>query len=110
TRRWTIGIERALQVRRSGIVAADQFFDVHYHELNRDPITTVRRIYAHFGMTLSATAETRMLRFIAENPKDKHGQHRYSLETFGLEPGDLTCRFKGYREYLGIPSEWTPAG
>jgi hypothetical protein len=108
TRRWTIGIERAVQFRRSGSVAADRFFDVPYHDLVRDPMAIIRRVYAHFGMTLTGTAEARMRRFLADNPKGKHGPHRYSLETFGLEADDLACRFKAYREHFGIQSESSP--
>ncbi len=107
-RRWTHGIECALQFRRSGRVAADRFLDVHYHELVRDPLAAVRRIYAHFDIPLTEAAETRMRHFLAENPKDKHGPHRYSLETFGLDADDLACRFKAYREHFGIPSESAP--
>ena len=105
SRRWTHGLERALDFRRSGRVAADRFVDVHYHDLVRDPLGVARRIYAHFGIPLTEIAETRMRRFLANNPKDKHGPHRYSLGTFALDADDLTRRFKTYREHFGIPSE-----
>ena len=101
--RWSTGLERTLQFRGNG--QADRFVDVHYHELVRDPLTVVRRIYAHLDAPLTDAAEQRMRRFLAENPKDKHGPHRYSLETFGLDAADLAHRFKAYREHLGIPSE-----
>jgi hypothetical protein len=81
---------------------------VPYHDLVRDPMAIIRRVYAHFGMTLTGTAEARMRRFLADNPKGKHGPHRYSLETFGLEADDLACRFKAYREHFGIQSESSP--
>jgi hypothetical protein len=68
----------------------------------------VRRIYAHFEMPLTEAAETAMRRFLAENPKDRNGAHRYSLGTFGLEADDLIRRFKAYREYFGVPVEGVP--
>lgn len=108
TRRWTLGLERAMRFRRSGQVAADRFFDVHYDRLICDPMATVRRIYLHFGIPLTDTAEARIRQFLADNPKDKHGQHRYSLEPFTLDCDDLTRRFKAYRECFGIPSEPIP--
>ena len=111
SRRWTIGIERALQVRRSDRVGAtDRFLDVHYHDLVQDPLAVVRRIYAHFGIHLSEAARSRMARFLADNPKDKHGPHQYSLEAFGLDVDDLSRRFKAYREHFGIPPETDPRG
>ncbi|MGH7331886.1 MAG: sulfotransferase family protein, partial [Candidatus Rokuibacteriota bacterium] len=103
--RWTNGLERAMQLRRSGLVAADRIVDIHYHDLIRDPMAAVRRIYTYFDMPLIDAAERRMRRFLEENPKDKHGAHRYTLSSFGLEPDDLARRFKGYCEHFGVPSE-----
>ncbi len=103
--RWTSGLEHSMLLRRSGRLPADRFVDVHYHELTRDPLGTVRRIYAEFGMPLSGTAEARMAKFLADNPQDKHGSHRYALESFGLDGESLAARFKGYREYFGVPEE-----
>lgn len=104
-RRWTMGIERALHVRGSGRVAGERFIDVHYHDLVQDPLAVVRRIYAHFGLPLSEMAQARMSRYLADNPKDKHGAHQYSLEAFGLDADALSRCFKAYREHFGIPSE-----
>ena len=105
SRRWTNGLDRAMRLRRSGRVSPDRFFDVHYHEMLRDPLTVVRRIYAHFDIPLTEAASAAMRRFLVENPKDKHGAHRYSLSAFGLDPDDLGRRFKAYREYFGVPRE-----
>lgn len=105
SRRWTNGLDRAMRLRQSGRVSADRFFDVHYHELVRDPMMVIRRIYAHFDVPLTEEASAAMRRFLAANPKDKHGAHRYSLSTFGLEADDLVRRFKAYREYYGVPRE-----
>ena len=38
TRRWATGLERAMQVRRSGILPAERFLDVNYDELVADPV------------------------------------------------------------------------
>ncbi len=105
SRRWTNGLDRAMQLRRSGRVPAERFVDVHYHELVRDPLAVVRRIYAHFEIPLTEATEAPMRRFLAENPKDKHGAHRYSPSSFGFEADDLARRFKAYREFYGVPSE-----
>jgi hypothetical protein len=105
THRWTVGLERAMHFRQGGTVAADRFVDVHYHDLIRDPLAAVRRIYARFDMPLTDPAETRMRRFLGDNPKDKHGAHRYTLSSFGLEPDDLIGRFKAYCEHFGVLPE-----
>lgn len=108
TRRWIDGFDRAVELRRAARVAPQRYLDVHYHELTRDPIGTVRRIYERFNRPLSATAEARMRRFLVENPKNKHGRHQYSLEMFGLDADELRGRCKTYCEYFGVPAEPGP--
>jgi hypothetical protein len=108
TQRWANGLERAMQYRQSEPGAGEHFLDVHYHELVRHPIETVRRIYARFDLALTSDVETRMRRYLADNPQDKNGRHRYTLETFGLDPTDLTHRFKTYLELYGVESEAPP--
>ena len=105
TRRWATGLERAMQVRRSGAVPAERFLDVNYHDLVADPLATIRRLYAHFDMPFGEEAERRMRLHLADYPKDKHGAHAYSLGAFGLDPGDLAHRFKGYCEHFEIGPE-----
>ena len=105
TARWTDGLERSLQLRRTGRVSAERVVDLHYHELVRDPMNAVGQIYSQFGMPLTELADTRMRAFLAANPKDKHGRHEYALDTFGLDAQDLARRFKAYSEYFGVPSE-----
>ncbi len=105
TLRWTDGLERSLELRRNGRVSRERLVDVHYHELVKDPMATVRRIYSHFQTPLTMAAETSMQGFLAENPQGKHGRHEYALDTFGLDAQDLAHRFKEYSEYFGVPSE-----
>jgi len=105
TNRWTNGLERSLELRRSGRVSPERVVDVQYRELARDPMATVRRIYAQFMMPLTPAAEQRMERFLAENHQDKHGRHHYALDNFGLDAQDLAQRFKAYSDYFGVPSE-----
>ena len=47
------------------------------------------------------TAERAMRAFLAANPKDKHGAHRYSLEQFGLDADEQDRRFAAYRARFG---------
>ncbi len=103
--RWMRGLERAVELRRSGQVARERAVDVHYAELTRDPMAVMRRIYARFDMPLSEVAETRMRQFLTDHPKGKHGPHRYALERYGFDAEELASRYKGYCEYFGVPSE-----
>jgi hypothetical protein len=105
TARLADGLERTMAVRERGLLGPERVFDVHFHEFVADEIGVVRRIYAHFGMTLDAAAEARMRRFLAVNPKDKHGAHRYTLAAAGLDPAVERRRYARYQERFGVPSE-----
>lgn len=106
---WTVrlatGLTRTMRVRERGLLPPAQVFDLHFHEFMRDEIAMVRRIYAHFGLQLSAEAESRMRRFLAENRVDKHGRHTYTLALGGLDEPTERRRYAEYQERYGIPSE-----
>jgi sulfotransferase family protein len=107
--RWTAllaaGLQKTMEVRSRGLAQEGQVFDMHFHEFMRDEIAMVRRIYRHFDMELSTEAETAMRRFLAANPKDKHGAHRYTLAAAGLDPDIERRRYAAYQERFGIESE-----
>jgi hypothetical protein len=102
--RWEEGAELAVKCRARGELQ-QQLFDAHYGELLRDPLSMVRRLYAHFDLELSASAERAMQRFLLANPKNKGGVHRYTLEEFGLNPEEERRRFQFYLDFFGIEPE-----
>ena len=91
-------IRTGLRARDQGCAPAEQFLDVRYRDLIEDPIGTVRSAYAHFDVPFTAMAETRMRRYLADSPKDKHGAHVYSLSQFGLDADEEHERYRDYRE------------
>jgi len=80
-------------------------FELHYDELTKDPIAAVRRIYDHFGYTMTDEAERRMRKFLVENPKDKHGRHRYSLQEYKVTDDDLHKYFGPYLRHFATKSD-----
>jgi hypothetical protein len=105
TARLAAGLESALRVRERAGLGDERVVDVAFHELVGNEIGTLRRIYERFGLALAPEAEARMRRFLAENPKDKHGAHRYELAFAGLDAARERRRYAGYQERFGIPSE-----
>jgi hypothetical protein len=95
-------IERAVTARRQ--VEPSRILDVHYRDLLKDPVGSIRRIYGYFGYSFDAQFEARIVKWLDENPKEKHGTHRYSLEHFGLTPDEVDRHFSDYRERFGIVS------
>ncbi len=98
-------LANAERVRQSGIVAAEQFFDVRYEDLVRDPCGTIAGIYRHFGFRYTAEAQSRMRAYLAAKPKDRHGAHRYSFADTGFDRDTERRRFAAYQERYGVLSE-----
>jgi len=103
--RLAAGLRLASQARERQGGAAAQFLAVRFADLVGREIEQVRRIYAHFDMPLRPEAEARMRRFLAENPRDKHGTHRYSLDFAGLDAERLRPRFADYQRRFEVASE-----
>ncbi len=105
TERLAAGLRLASEARERASGGAARFFDVHFRDLVGREIEQVQRIYEHFELTLSPEAEARMRRFLAENPRDKHGTHRYSLAFAGLDAERLRPAFADYQKRFGVASE-----
>ncbi len=96
-------VSRAMEVRDR--VGGDFFLDVAYADVLADPLKEMRRIYDFIGLSLAPETETAMQRWIAGNPQNKHGVHRYRLEDFGLDREHLGRDFEPYRARFGIGGE-----
>jgi len=105
TARLADGLARGMAARVNGLLPPSQVLDVQFHDLMRDEIATVRQIYSHFGLTLSASAEERMRAFLAANPREKHGAHRYALSAAGLDEATERRRYAAYEARFAIPRE-----
>ena len=84
---------RSTEVRATA--DAEQFLDVQYADLTRDPIGTVQSIYEHHGYGYSVEFEDAMTHWLSGNRQHKHGPHRYSLEEYGLRAEALRHDFGG---------------
>ncbi|MBW1687472.1 MAG: sulfotransferase [Deltaproteobacteria bacterium] len=99
---WVGALRKALDFRDSGVVPETSFFDVHYDEFVKDPVDMIRRIYAYFGLDFTPVVEQRMRDFLASNPKDKLGAHRYTAQQFGLDPVEIKERYQFYIDRFGV--------
>jgi hypothetical protein len=77
-------------------VGEDRIIDVHYADLMRDPIRTMRTLYRGLGDEFTPRAEMGMRTWLADNPQDKFGRHEYQLAKFGLTPEMVRPRFARY--------------
>ena len=104
-RHWQRGAHLAIEFSQNNGNSQGRFFNVLYADLIRDPMATVRMIYTHFDMELTGETEMAMLSFLSENPQNRNGMHRYSLEEFGLDSDTERRRFELYTNYFGIEPE-----
>jgi hypothetical protein len=95
-------LQRALRSRERLKDRAEQFLDVQFEDVARDPVAVIERIYAFFGIPLVDATRRRMESFVEANPRGQHGEHRYSLEDFGLDWASEAPRFAEYCERFGI--------
>src|SRR5262245_5861174 len=105
---WRKGIDASIRIRQTSRVPSHRFLDVHYLDLVADPLATVQRVYGHFGLTYTGETERRIRGYFAERPKDKNGQHEYSLDAFALDPNEIAMSFKGYLDHFGVRAEPVP--
>jgi uncharacterized protein (DUF2237 family) len=99
------GLDRSVTAREDGTVHADRVVDVQFGAFMADPFTTIRKVYERLGLELDDVAEERMRVFLAANPQDKYGGHRYTFAETGLDEGALRERVRRYQEYFDVPSE-----
>jgi len=104
-RAWSKTLARGMRARERHVARAAQFLDLHFHEIARDALGCVRRIYAHFGLALTPEFERRMRDYLAAHPREEHGAHRYTLEGFGLGASEVDDAFAEYTARFDVRRE-----
>lgn len=99
------GLDRSVTARIDGTIKSDQVVDVTFKRFVSDQIGTAREVYDRFGLELTPDTAERMRTFLARNPQDKHGGHKYSFAATGLDEHELRERARRYQEYFDVPSE-----
>jgi hypothetical protein len=99
---WSETMEKFLHERDQ--LPNHRICDVDYHEISRDPIAAVRRIYDHFSWSLSTEAEQRMRVLVTTHAQRQPGNHRYDLSDFGSSADEVLRGFAFYCERFGFHS------
>jgi hypothetical protein len=89
---WARGLREFTEARARHDPA--RFYDVDFDDFRAKPIETVEAIYAHVGLTLSASAAAAMRALTTpQAPASPAPPHRYTLADFALTPADVAGRF-----------------
>jgi len=95
-------LERVMAQRAAGIVPESQIADSRFQDLMEDPMACVERLYQHFGMPLDETARGRMQAYLADKPRGKFGEHRYTVGESALAERRF---FTEYQRAYDVPDE-----
>jgi hypothetical protein len=91
--------------RRAKHDLPDRFVDVHFQELLRDPVGTLRAAYDRMGRRFSDEHAEAVRRYLAEKPKGKFGVHQYTPEEWGFTSAGLRQSLAPYIEHFGVALE-----
>lgn len=83
----------------------DRIIDVHYADLMRKPIETVRKLYTALGDEFTPQAEASMRRWLDDNPQGKFGRHEHKLGEYGLTSERIRAMFERYLSRYEVESE-----
>jgi len=105
---WIDRVERLLRacVRDRELLPESRSIDVLFHEFMADDVAMVDRIYEVAGIEMNDDARSELERYMAVNPRGKHGRIVYDLPgDFGVDPELLRKRFDFYYERFPIEAE-----
>lgn len=97
---WTWGMERVMAVRDR--LPSDRVVDVMFEDTVAHPVETVEKVYAHLGLDYTPAVAEGVRAYLADNPRDKHGTHEYTLAEFGLDKDEVDAAFAAYRDRFGV--------
>lgn len=83
-------------------IGEDRFVDISYHDVMANPVRTVERIYARFGLQMTEGHKDAIRSWLAKNPQTKHGVHKYTMDEFGLSSASTNRQFADYLERFGF--------
>jgi hypothetical protein len=107
-RYWVERYQRLLRtfVRDRDQVPSAQVIDVYFDQLMAAPLEVLAEVYAKAELPFTQDARAVMQRFLADNPRGKHGQLVYDLKRdFGLTGADVRKEFGFYYERFPVKTE-----
>jgi hypothetical protein len=99
------GMLNLVAERRARDELPDRFVDVHFQELVRDPVETLRRTYARMERDFGDEHAEAVARYLVEKPRGKFGVHKYTPEEWGFDRAELHARLAPYIEHFHVELE-----
>jgi hypothetical protein len=99
------GALNSVAERRAKHDLPDRFVDVHFQELLRDPVGTLRAAYDRMGRRFTDEHAEEIRRYLAEKPKGKFGTHHYTPEEWGFTATGLRKDLAPYIQHFRVALE-----
>lgn len=98
-------LKQGMQKRAAMADEDIRIFDVQFNDLISDPIKVVEQLYDHFNFEFGDGVRVAMQEYLNRRPRDKHGEHHYTLEKFGLNQQQCAALFTDYcKRFNLLPS------
>lgn len=95
-------LRRGMEHRAAMTDKDSRIFDVQFNDLITDPVKVIENLYDHFGFDFSDTVRGAMQDYMKHRPRDKHGEHHYTLEKFGLSQHQHGPLFADYCRHFDL--------
>ncbi len=102
---WAEGMRRALAFRREH--GDERFFDIHFKDMQQDPVGQVRKLYDWLGETVSADFAGGMRQWWRQNAANREPGPARKDQDYGI---DLNRVRPLFNDYAGQMAAWTGRG
>jgi len=97
-------LRMGMEQRAAMLDEDSRFFDVQFEDIISNPIRIIEDLYEHFGFEFSDEVRQSMQKYLDKRPRDKHGEHQYTLEKFGISEQQHGSLFTDYSNRFGFES------
>ncbi len=83
-------------VRSREKIASNRIIDIYFSDFIKDPSGTIEGVYEKWELPFTEAYRAKINEFMANNPKNKHGEHTYAREEYGLTDAQINEEFGSY--------------
>jgi hypothetical protein len=94
-----------LAAAETPLAADPRIHHLVYQDFIAEPFAAIRALYDDVGLDYTDRFDTAMHQWSADNPPNRYGRFTYSIDSLGVDAGELDKELEPYRERFGVPRE-----